>query len=159
LIEKKRCHMCATRLKERTPHQTCGTCGTAVFGEQGAGPYVDYVSGRLPVALGISAALSLVPLIGLLVGTVYYQFQLVYPFTGYLPFGRRFLLKWGIRLLFVVLFFFQLFPGIGAIVVPAMALVSFLAYRSAFKKIAASPVPQTTGSLPEAPHLHAGLQP
>ena len=139
LVEKKRCPLCATRLKERTPHQTCSTCGTALFATPGAGAYAEFVSGRLPLALAVSTGLSFIPLVGLLVGTVYYQFQLVYPFTGYLPFSRRFALKWGIRILFVVFFFFQLIPFVGAIVVPAMALISFLAYRSAFDKMAMMP--------------------
>jgi hypothetical protein len=167
LIEKKRCPLCATHLKSRTPHQTCGTCGLALFGLSGPGPhvgpqvdaYVDFVSGRLPLVLGFSTLLSLIPLVGLLVGTIYYQFQLVYPFTGYLPFGRRFVLKWGIRILFVILFFFQLIPFVGAVVVPAMALISFLAYRSAFNKIAPAPTQAAPEGLSGAPHVHAGLQP
>jgi hypothetical protein len=142
LIQKKRCPVCATHLKQRTPHQTCGTCGTMLFAGTSTSPsaeqYTSFVSSRLPITLGVSTALSLVPLVGLLVGTIYYQFALVYPFTGYLPFGRRFILKWGIRILFVVLFFFQLLPGIGAVVVPTMALICFLAYRSAFTAAAAT---------------------
>jgi len=171
LIEKKRCPLCASRLRERTPHQTCGTCGLTLFGLSGpgphagtqggpqAGPYVDFISERLPVALGISTALSLIPLVGLLVGSIYYQFVLVYPFTNYLPFHRRFVLKWGIRILFVILFFFQLVPVVGAVVVPAMALISFLAYRSAFIKLATARVHPTTDGLPGAPRAHAELQP
>jgi hypothetical protein len=159
LIEKKRCPLCASHLKQRTPHQTCGTCGLSLFGLSGAGPhvgpqvdkYVDYVSARLPIALGVSAALSLVPLVGLLVGAIYYQFALVYPFTGYLPFGKRFFLKWGIRILFVILFFFQLVPFLGAVVVPAMALVSFLVYRSAFVKFAMEPKSDLEPSLSPSP--------
>jgi predicted RNA-binding Zn-ribbon protein involved in translation (DUF1610 family) len=136
LIEKKRCPFCATRLKERTPHQTCPTCGTLVLAGAGAEPYISYISGRLPLALGISTLLSLIPFLGLLVGTIYYEFQLVYPFTGYLPFGRRFLLKWGLRILFCMLAILQLFPVVGVVSVPAMALISFLAYRAAFNKLA-----------------------
>jgi hypothetical protein len=151
LIEKKRCRLCATRLKERTPHQSCPACGTQVFPDSGAGPYTDFVSGRLPLALGISTGLSLIPLVGLLVGTIYYQFQLVYPFTGYLPFGKRFMLKWGIRILFVILFFFQLVPFVGAIVVPLMAFISFMAYRSAFGKVAMTPHGESLASAETAP--------
>jgi hypothetical protein len=152
LIEKKRCPLCAGHLKSRTPHQTCGTCGLTLFGLSGPGPhvgpqanqYADYISDRLPYTLGVSTALSLVPLIGLIVGSIYYQFQLVYPFTGYLPFGKRFVLKWGIRILFVILFFFQLIPFIGAVVVPAMALISFMVYRATFNKLAMETEPVLT---------------
>jgi hypothetical protein len=151
LIEKKRCPLCATHFRQRTPRQTCSTCGTALFAESGATPYVDFITTRLPLALGISTALSLVPLVGLLVGTIYYQFTLVYPFTGYLPFGKRFTLKWGIRILFVILFFFQLIPFLGAVVVPAMALISFLAYRSAFNKLALEPKSDLQPNLSPSP--------
>jgi hypothetical protein len=151
LIEKKRCPLCATHLKQRTPHQPCPACGTHLFDGSPAGreaqAYVDRISARLPLVLGISALLSLVPLVGLLVGTIYYQFQLVYPFTAYLGFGQRFVLRWGIRILFVVLFFFQLVPGIGAVVVPVMALISFLAYRSAFQEAAQRPPAETAPAL------------
>jgi hypothetical protein len=139
LIEKKRCPVCATHLKQRTPHQMCPTCQSPVFPPENAEAYSSFISGRLPIALGCSALLSMVPFLGLVIGSIYYQFTLVYPFTGYLPFGRRFLLKWGLRIVFLILAIVQIFPGIGAVAVPVMALLSFLAYRAAFGKLATTP--------------------
>jgi len=52
-----------------------------------------------------------------------------------------------------------LVPVVGAVVVPAMALISFLAYRSAFIKLATARVHPTTDGLPGAPRAHAELQP
>jgi hypothetical protein len=156
LVEKKRCPLCAERLKERTPHQRCAACGTALFAQPAADAYANFISRRLPLTLGVSTGLSLIPLVGLLVGTIYYQFQLVYPFTGYLPFGKRFILKWGIRILFVILFFFQLIPFVGAVVVPAMALICFLAYRSAFNKMAMTPPEDPTTGVPAHPETISG---
>ena len=61
---------------------------------------------------------------------------LVLPFSQYLPFGKRFLLRWGIRLLFFFLAIFQIVPILGGLVVPLMALISFSAYRNSYRAIA-----------------------
>lgn len=137
LVEKKRCPVCASHLKSRQPHQTCGTCGQAIPADAAfAEAYPDHVAKRLPVVLGICFLFSLVPIIGLIAGAVYYRMELVLPFSQYLPFGRRFLLRWGIRLLFLFLAIFQIVPLLGGLVVPLMALVSFTAYRNSYRSIA-----------------------
>lgn len=145
LVEKKRCPVCASNLKARQPHQTCGACGQAVPADAGfAEAYLDHVAQRLPVVLSICFLFSLVPVVGLIAGAVYYRMALVLPFSQYLPFGRRFLLGWGIRLLFLFLAIFQILPLLGGLVVPLMALVSFTAYRNSYRSIALpgeAPVP------------------
>jgi len=55
--------------------------------------------------------------------------ELVLPFSQYLPLGRRFMLRWMIRILFIVMIFLQVIPVLGGFIVPAMALISFSAYR------------------------------
>ena len=137
LVEKRRCPLCAAHLKSRIPQQACAACGQtvpadAVFAEA----YLDHVGRRLPVVLGISFLFSLVPIVGLIAGAVYYRMALVLPFSQYLPFGKRFLLRWGIRLLFLCLAIFQIVPLLGGLVVPLMALVSFTAYRNSYRAIA-----------------------
>jgi Zn finger protein HypA/HybF involved in hydrogenase expression len=137
LVEKKRCPVCATHLKSRQPHQTCGACGQAVPADAAfAEAYLDHVAQRLPTVLGICFLFSLVPIVGLIAGAVYYRMALVLPFSQYLPFGRRFLLNWGIRLLFLFLAIFQIVPLLGGLVVPLMALVSFTMYRNSYRSIA-----------------------
>ena len=130
LLEKKRCPSCATHLRGSSPHQICKVCGTNLT--TAFEHYPGFVTTRLPTVLAISALMSFIPLVGLVFGTVYYRLLVVNPFNVYLAIGDRFLLKWSIRLLFVILFFFQLVPFVGIVVVPLMALVSFGAYRSAF---------------------------
>jgi hypothetical protein len=146
LVEKGRCPVCATRLRRRTPHQQCSACGEPVPRDMAfAEAYLGHVGRRLPEALVVSLMLSLVPVIGLVVGAVYYRMVLVLPFGQYLPFGRRFLLRWGIRLLFLVLALLQWIPLLGGFVVPLMAFVSFGAYRSSYRSMALAPRDESAG--------------
>lgn len=137
LIEKRRCPVCATGLRQRMPVQTCTVCGNdlAVAEPGFVDAYENYIARRLPVVLGVSFLLSLVPVIGLIVGTIYYRVELVTPFNQYLPLGRRFMLRWGIWLLFIILALFQVVPLLGGFVVPVMAFISFAAYRSSFQSL------------------------
>jgi len=137
LFEKRRCPACATHLKPRMPHQQCPACGRSAPADPAfTEAYLNYLDRRLPLTLAVSFLLSLIPIVGLIVGAIYYRMVLVMPFAQYLPFGRRFLLRWGIRLLFLVLVLFQWVPLLGGFVVPLMALISFTAYRSTYRAIA-----------------------
>ncbi len=133
LAERRRCPVCAAHLPAGRPRVPCATCGdtsrtTASF----ANAYVAHVGWRLPRVFTVTFLLGLIPVVGLLAGTVYYRSVIVLPFAEYLPPGRRFLLRWGVRLLFLVLAICQVIPLLGAFVVPAMAAISFEAYRRAF---------------------------
>lgn len=133
LAAKRRCPVCATRLEVKDVHQTCPTCQHGLFRDPSFGQeYVARVGRRLPLVLVICALMSLVPIVGLIPGVIYYRLTLVAPFRRYIPFGQDFAAKWGIRILFILLVAFQWVPLAGGVVVPAMALVSFLAYRGLF---------------------------
>jgi len=133
LVFKKRCPVCATRLEERTPHQTCPGCGHELFADRAfADAYRERVNRRLPKVLAVSALFSLVPIFGLIPAVIYYRIQLLTPFRAYIPVGRSFLLKWLVRLIFFPLITVQVVPGLGAGLLPLMALISYTVYRSAF---------------------------
>ena len=100
--------------------------------------YLDYIGVRLPRVGLACAVLSLIPIIGLVPGVIYYRMALVAPFRRYLPLGRRFLIKWFMRLVLFVLIAFQWVPLAGGLVVPLMALLSYTAYRSSYKSLALS---------------------
>ena len=115
------------------PRQPCAACGdTSRATPAFAAAYAAHVSRRLPQVLAVTFLLGLVPVVGLLAGVVYYRAVLVLPFAEYLPPGRRFLLRWGVRLLFLLLAVCQVIPLLGGFVVPAMAAISFEAYRRAY---------------------------
>jgi len=133
LAEKKRCPVCATRLKQRDPRQQCPACGHELFADPAfVDHYIAMVSARLPTVLVVGALFSLIPVIGLIPGVIYYRIRLVGPFGRYMRAGKRLLMKWGLRLLFFLLIGLQLVPIAGALVVPIMALLGYLVYRAAF---------------------------
>jgi hypothetical protein len=86
----------------------------------------------LPIVLAVCFLLGLIPLLGMILGVVYYRTALVLPFAEYLSAKSRFLLRWSLRILFLLLIFFQIIPVLGALAVPLLALVNFLAYRGSF---------------------------
>lgn len=133
LVEKRRCPLCASRLIPRQPFAPCPACGTQPFAEPGfAEAYMSHVAARLPVAMLVCFVVGLIPLLGLIIGIVYYRIALVLPFAQYLSLKSRFLLRWSLRLLLLVLIFFQIIPVLGALAVPLLALLNFLAYRASF---------------------------
>ena len=136
LVAKKRCPSCATRFQDRTPMQVCGHCGEKLLlDEQFQRQYVAFISKRLPSVLAISFLCSLIPVVGLIPGVVLYRFQLVAPFRQYTPRGQAMLLRWALRIGNFILICFQWIPLAGSVVVPAMALASFLSYRGMYRRL------------------------
>ena len=137
LAAKKRCPVCATRFTERTVKQTCQACGHLFMEDKEfAEKYASRISRRVPGVIAITALLSLIPVLGLIPGIIYYRLRLVAPFRQYIPRGRTLALKWMIRLFFFALIALQWVPGLGGIVVPAMALTSYTAFHHQFRKLA-----------------------
>jgi len=136
LVEKKRCPVCTTHLENRTVHQTCQACGHELFKDPDfAEAYLARSDSRLPVVLIVSVLFSLIPVVGLIPGVIYYRMTLIAPLRKYIPRTRTLLLRWGIRILFFFLIMFQWVPVAGGLVVPIMALVNYTVYRSAFKAL------------------------
>ena len=132
LAEHRRCPVCAARLPTG-PARPCPACGDDVRATPAfAAAYAAHVRWHLPQVLAVTFLLSLFPVVGLVAGVVYYRVVLVLPFSEYLPLRHRFLLRWGVRLLFLLLAVCQVIPLVGGFVVPAMALISFEAYRRAY---------------------------
>ena len=137
LVEAKRCPVCATRFTARDVHQTCEACQHQLMSDpQFAEAYIQFVNQRLAVVCGVTFALSLIPVIGLIPGVIYYRMKLVAPFRRYMPLGRRFLLKWMLRLFCFGLIALQWIPLVGGLAVPTMAATSYLAYRISFRDLA-----------------------
>lgn len=137
LIAVKRCPVCATRLTRRAVRQTCGACGHHLMEDTGAAPgYIAFVDRRVPLVCGVCFVLGLVPVLGVIPGVIYYRLAVVAPFRRYIPAGRGFLLRWGVRLVVLVLVACQWVPVAGGLAVPSMALIHYAAYRSAYRKLA-----------------------
>jgi len=135
LAAKKRCPTCAAPLKGWQSPPTCGACGDRQFTSATfLASYDEHLRRRLKRTLLVCFVVGLVPVFGMPAGLVYYSIVLVSPYRAYIPFGRSALLRWGLRFFFLVFFWLQPVPLMGAAVVPIMAFVSYWAYRSAFIK-------------------------
>lgn len=133
LARKRRCPRCATRLTGKDTDQNCSACGHAPFATQVfRDQYTSSVTSRLPKVLAITALFSLVPIFGAIPGIIYYRFALVAPLRAYLPRGQGFFLRWFLRFLFLFIVTLQVIPGLGALMIPLMAFISYTVYRGAF---------------------------
>jgi hypothetical protein len=140
LVEWLRCPVCASRLTPRLPRQVCTACGHRVLEEpEFEAGYMSYVQGRLARVLPVCFGFSLVPMLGALIGIIYYRFRVVMPYLHYLPRWRGLAARWLIKLLYLLLLVFQLVPLLGGLMVPLMALTSHGVYRRALGKALADP--------------------
>ena len=137
LVAVKRCPACATRFDRRAVKQLCGACGHRLMDDpRFAHEYIAAIDRRVPAVLVACLLLGLIPLLGVIPGVIWYRLTIVAPFRRYIPPGRGFLLRWGVRLAVVVLVAFQWVPVAGGLAVPAMALIHYAAYRTAYRKLA-----------------------
>jgi hypothetical protein len=134
LMEKRRCPICAAHLPIGRPFEPCRNCGKATTANpEFVQTYSNYVGRRLAPVLAVCAAIGAVPFVGMIVGTVYYELVLVVPYSQYLPMGRRFLLRWELRILFFILAMLQIVPVVGIVSVPLAAWISFAAYQRSYR--------------------------
>jgi Double zinc ribbon len=137
LVAVKRCPVCATRFDRRAVKQTCGACGHRLMDDPNfAKGYIASIDWRVPLACIVCFVLGLIPILGVIPGVIYYRLTIVAPFRRYIPPGQGILLRWGVRLAVVVLVAFQWVPVAGGFAVPTMALISYAAYRTAYRKLA-----------------------
>lgn len=135
LMRKGRCPVCATHLKHGRALQRCGACGHNLFQDpHEAERLLRAIDMKLPGALIVSGLLGLIPVIGLIPAIIVYRLQLIAPLRRYTSLTRSILTRWLLRLLFFVLVWVQVMPGVGALAVPVMALLSYGAYRRMFVK-------------------------
>jgi hypothetical protein len=69
-------------------------------------------------------------------GVILYRLAIVASFRRSIPPGRNFRLRWGIRLVSLVLVAFQWMPLLGGPLLPMRALVNYRAYRSVYRRLA-----------------------
>lgn len=135
LTQKQRCPVCATNLEPRRMRQTCPACGHELFeNEADVKAYLGTLDERFPRVLVVTALLSLIPIVGLIPAIMVYRLRLTSPLRRYLSLARRVPLSFGLKLLFIVLIWVQVIPGVGAIAVPVMATISYGTYRRSFTK-------------------------
>ncbi|MFK7790581.1 MAG: hypothetical protein AB8C95_13950 [Phycisphaeraceae bacterium] len=133
LVQKQRCPACATNLEPRQMRQQCPACKHELFASEAeSAAYLGTLDQRYPKVLIVTALLSLIPIVGLIPAIIVYRLRLIAPLRRYLSLSRRIPLGWGLRILFLVLIWLQVIPGVGAIAVPIMASISYGAHRRSF---------------------------
>lgn len=147
LAARKRCPLCATRLKRRTLSQPCPTCGRVTFASRSE--FERYLAGmqaRLPRTLLVALVLSAIPLLGIIPGVIYYRLNLVAGLRGYVPPLRGLTTRWAVRALHVGVIALQPIPLVGAGVLPFLCWSTFALYRRALvgraaEELAPRPLP------------------
>ncbi len=108
LIARKRCPVCATRLKERAVRQACAGCGAVTFADISAvNVYMRSLQERLPKTLAICFLLGLIPVVGVVPGVIYYRLSLIASLKTYVPRTIGCATRWGIRLATLLLISLQ----------------------------------------------------
>ena len=98
--------------------------------------YIASIDRRVPPVCLVCFVLGLIPVLGVIPGVICYRLAIVAPFRRYIPPGRGFVLRWGVRLAVLVLVAFQWVPVAGSLAIPVMALINYGAYRSAYRRLA-----------------------
>lgn len=149
LVARKRCPCCATRLPAKTISQPCAACGTVTFASlSAANRYLRALDKKLPFTLLVCGVLGALPLIGIVLGVVYYRLSLIASLRAYIPRTTGCLTRWGLRFLMLFLIGLQPFM-LGWLTLPAMALVNYVVYRqvlkAGFPTLTPNSVPPSTG--------------
>ncbi|NJL27803.1 MAG: hypothetical protein HC897_07850 [Thermoanaerobaculia bacterium] len=135
LLGRRRCCICAARLPSRTVQQQCPACGTCIFGSKAwADRYLSYLQGKLSHTIAICFIFSLVPLLGLIPGIIYYRLSLISSLRIYIPIGTGCVTRWMVRVVNLILLAFQWIPGLGAITLPAMCYLNYSIYRRVLER-------------------------
>lgn len=135
LLARKRCPACATRLKVRGVQQACPMCERTVFADISEfNQYVRALDQRLSRTLLICFGFSLIPVVGVVPGVVYYRLSLVASLNSYLPRSIGCLTRWGVRIASLALLAFQAIPVIGAFSLPLLCLLNYTVYRQVLQR-------------------------
>lgn len=144
LIGRKRCPVCATRLKAKDTRQACPACATVTFGDIAqVNTFLRALDAKLPRTLMVSGLLGLVPLVGIVPAVIYYRLSLIASLRGYIPRSTGCLLRWGIRVINIVLIMLQPIPLLGALVVPIMCAISYSVHRQVVLQSATASLART----------------
>lgn len=132
LLAQLRCPDCAARLVRGRVAQACPTCGEASFApDDKAQRYLTNIDARIPQTLAVVAVVSLVPILGFLVGALYGELRLVAPLRVHLPLTQRWLLKWPLRVLRWLVLVVQVMPLLSGISAAVELLIRYRVYRGA----------------------------
>ena len=130
LVAKKRCPVCANRLKDKNIRQICSICQTVTFAQvDDIKQYMRHLERNLPKVALITGLLSFIPLFGIIPAIIYYRFSLISSLQGYIPRSTGCLMRWVVRALNIGLISLQPIPFLGMLTLPLMVWTNFAIYR------------------------------
>lgn len=130
LLAHKRCPACGSHLTKRSTEQQCPGCGRTVFADRAEfNDFLAHAQRKLPITMAICFGFSLIPLIGLIPGIIYYKLSLISSLRTYVPNSVGCVARWIVRLLNIGLICLQPIPILGSLVLPLMCLTNFFVYR------------------------------
>lgn len=131
----KRCRRCGERLRQKGLDQGCQECGTPPFeNSRDLEAYIARLQRDLPKTLLLLLLIGAVPVVGLVVGVIYYRLTLLSGLRHYIPRSSRFFGRWTMRIVGALLVCLQPIPLVGAFSLPALCLLSFLLYRRLLRR-------------------------
>lgn len=134
LLAWRRCPRCATPLPKRRLRQPCPACGRVVFHDRAEmDGYLAAVRGRLPKVMTVCFVAGFVPLLGLVVGVVYYRLSVIAGLRRYVPMSVGCFTRWGVRFVNLVLVMLQPVPILGAFTLPLMCWTNHAVWSRAMR--------------------------
>ncbi len=132
LVARKRCAFCGERVSGHGTDLSCGACETAVFG----GPadlerYLAHLDRQVPKTVVVCFAFSMIPLLGIVPGIIYYRLSLVSGLVRYVPPTTGCTTRWVVRAVNLLLICLQPVPILGAFLLPLMCVGNYAIYRKA----------------------------
>ncbi|ETX02782.1 MAG: hypothetical protein ETSY2_34795 [Candidatus Entotheonella gemina] len=96
--------------------------------------YIHYITQQLPKVLIVTFGLSLIPIIGLIIGLIYSRLSIIAPFQQYIPIRQKLISRWMLKILFFFLITIHFVPLIGGFVAPIISYINFYTFKSLFLK-------------------------
>lgn len=135
LLQSKRCPSCGEQHKGTGITLRCERCNTTFFPSESDGElYLKTIEAKLPKTLVVSGLLSLIPIIGIIPGIIFYRLYLIRGLRVYLPRLNSFGTRWLVRILCLALLMMQTIPLVGILAIPLMALINYLVYSRALQR-------------------------
>lgn len=138
LLACKRCTLCGNRLKEKNINQICTACSTKPFkSKKEVEKYLGGLRSRLPKTLVVCFGFSFIPILGLIPGIIYYKLNLISGLIGWVPRSSSIFLRWGVRVINILLICLQPVPILGAITLPLMGYTNYSIYQGSIRRMSA----------------------
>ena len=150
LVSRRRCPACGEKGEvTRVIREGCEVCGAGPLQQRYPGWFDDYQRATIRrgwLLMVPVVAASFLPVIGFAVAVVATRVVVVSPLRVFIGRGQRFLLRWGLRLLTVLLLIPANIPVLSILAAPIILVANVLAFGHAARRAARGLGPDQEGS-------------